>query len=179
LDYYNLFVFHGLGFDLLLFGTLQISLVFRFAAHALDRVHHVTLLRQEGVTEVGSPLDVVSQSLDHIGRSRQGLNTGIPVLLLHCIGESLVLQVLVLLHPLLKLNNFQRVGGCHERLTQKLIRIQRDRCYERIELIGRQLRRRLLLRSRGLVLSERKWRLHNQEQGANDGNQTSHQSDLE
>jgi hypothetical protein len=80
---------------------------------------------------------------------------------------------------LLKLNNFQRVGGCHERLAQKLVRIQRDRRDEGIELIGWQFCGRLVLGSRGLILSQRKWRLHNQEQGANDGNQTSHESDVE
>jgi hypothetical protein len=29
-------------------------------AHPLYRVHHVTLLRQEGVAQVGGPLNVVS-----------------------------------------------------------------------------------------------------------------------
>jgi hypothetical protein len=105
------FVFYNLGFYLHLLIGLEISRVFRFRPHALHGLHHVTLLRQEGVPEVCGPLNVVSQALHHVGQSGHGLNTGVPRLLGYGIDEGLVLQVLVSFQPLLKLDDFQGIRG--------------------------------------------------------------------
>ena len=40
----------------------------RLLAHALDGVEHVLLLREEGVAEVGRPLDVVRETFHHLGQ---------------------------------------------------------------------------------------------------------------
>jgi len=50
----------------LLFGGLQRALVLRLPTHALDRRHHVSLLREKGVAEIRRPLNVVRQTLNKI-----------------------------------------------------------------------------------------------------------------
>ncbi len=62
----------------------------------------------------------------------------VPRLRRHRVGERLVLEVRVLDEPLLKLDDLERVGGRHERLGQQLVRVQRDRCHERLQLVGAQ-----------------------------------------
>ena len=52
--------FNGLRFDCLLRGRLQISGAFRLSAHALNRVHHISLLRQKRVAQVHRPGDVLA-----------------------------------------------------------------------------------------------------------------------
>jgi hypothetical protein len=47
------------GFDLLLFGRFQIAVVLGLLAHALHGIHYIGLLRQECVTQVGRPLNVI------------------------------------------------------------------------------------------------------------------------
>jgi len=49
------------GFHFLLFGRVQNTLALRLLTHALNGIHQLALLRQEGVTEIGSPLNVVAQ----------------------------------------------------------------------------------------------------------------------
>jgi hypothetical protein len=48
-------------FHCLLFSGLQSALVLRLPAHALNGIHQFALLRQEGIAEIGSPRNVVSQ----------------------------------------------------------------------------------------------------------------------
>jgi len=73
-----------------LFGGLQIALVLGFFSHALHGIHHVLLLSQEGVAQIGGPLDVICKSFDDIGKTGHGLDARIPRLLRHCIGQRLI-----------------------------------------------------------------------------------------
>jgi hypothetical protein len=72
------------------------------------------------------------------------------------------LQILIIVHPLLKLNDFQWIGRRGKRLRQERIRVKRDRRDQRIQLLrchrscllivrcGRHLLRlRLLRETRG------------------------------
>jgi hypothetical protein len=54
----HLFVLNRLGLYLHLFVRLQ-ALILGFLAHALDCRHHIRLLRQESIPQVGCPLKVV------------------------------------------------------------------------------------------------------------------------
>ena len=54
-------VFNYFRSHCLLLSGVQSALVLRLPAHALDGIHQFALLRQEGVAEIGSPRDVVSQ----------------------------------------------------------------------------------------------------------------------
>jgi hypothetical protein len=81
-------------------------------------------------------------------------------LLCHSVRQRFALQILVVIHPLLKLNHLQRVSRSGERLRQKRVRIKGDRRDERIQLLwcecgcllivrrGRHLLRLRLLRER-------------------------------
>jgi hypothetical protein len=45
----------------LLLSGLQGALVLRLPAHPLNGIHQLALLRQEGIAEISSPLNVVSE----------------------------------------------------------------------------------------------------------------------
>jgi hypothetical protein len=57
-DHNYLFAVDRLSFDFLLGGRFQISVALRFRAHPLDRIHHIGLLREEGITQIHRPRDV-------------------------------------------------------------------------------------------------------------------------
>jgi hypothetical protein len=141
LDHDHSFVLNDLGFYLLLLGRFQIPLVLGFFAHALYGIHYVALLRQKCIPQIRRPLNVVCQTLYHVGQSGHGLYAWIPRLLRDSIGEFFVLQILVLLEPLLELDEFERIRGRGQGLGQQRIGIQRNRCHERVELVRRDLRR--------------------------------------
>jgi hypothetical protein len=70
LFYYDYaFAFDNLGFHLLLLIRFQVALVLGLLAHALHSFHHIVLLSQKRVAEIGRPLDVVRKSLHHVGES--------------------------------------------------------------------------------------------------------------
>jgi hypothetical protein len=124
-----------LRLDLLLLVGFEGALVLGFLPHPLNGVHDVALLCEEGVAEIGRPLNVIRKPLDHFGNRRHRLDRRVPGLLRHRIGQRLVFQILVLRHPLLQLDDLERVGGSNERLSQQRVRVERDRRDERIELI--------------------------------------------
>ena len=61
LDHNHALVFYHSCINRLLLSSLQSALVLRLPAHALNGIHHLALLRQEGVAEIRSPLNVVPQ----------------------------------------------------------------------------------------------------------------------
>src|SRR5271156_3873044 len=113
--------FYYLSFHRLLFGGFQVSCIHGLLAHALHRVHHITLLRKEGVTQVSGPLDTVDELLHQVWERGHGLDAGIPVLVLHGVGERLSFQVRVFPQPILELNEFERIGGRREHLGQERV----------------------------------------------------------
>jgi hypothetical protein len=100
----------------------------------LDCGHHVSLLRQKCVSQIGCPLNVAGHACHHVRKHDQRLDTWVPRLLCDGIRQRLPCQILVLVHPLLKLNDLKRISGSSERLSQEIIRIERDRRDERIQL---------------------------------------------
>jgi hypothetical protein len=91
--------------------------------HALDRVHHVGLLRQECVSQVRGPLDIARHPLNHVWKLYQRLDAWIPRLLCHCVRQCFALQILVSIHPLLELDNFKRISRSGECLSQQWVGI--------------------------------------------------------
>jgi hypothetical protein len=112
-------VFDDLGFHFLLFVGLQVPFFLSLFAHPLNCSHDVALLRQKRIAKVCRPLDVVRQALHHIGHNSHRLNAWVPRLFRHSVGQSLILQGLVLLQKLLKLDEFERIGGSCEGLSQQ------------------------------------------------------------
>jgi hypothetical protein len=100
----------SLGLDRHLFVGLQSSLVLRLVAHSLNSIHHVGLLGQKRIAQIGCPLNVVGEPFGYVSEPRHRLNTGVPGLLGGGISQRLVLQVGVFRQPLLELHQLQRIG---------------------------------------------------------------------
>jgi len=78
-------------------------------------------LREKRVSKIGRPLDVAGQPLDDIWSRRQGLDTGIPWLLGHGVSECFVFQSFISIHPLLKLNDFERISRSSQSLGEQRV----------------------------------------------------------
>ena len=113
----------GGGLHLLLWGGLQLPGLLCLLPHALHRIHYILLLRQKRVAQVRGPGDVVVQALQHIREDRQGLDAGIPILLLRGLGEGGTGEPGIPLQPLEGLHHFQRIRGGHQKLAQQRIGI--------------------------------------------------------
>ncbi|HXI39732.1 MAG TPA: hypothetical protein VNH83_07120 [Bryobacteraceae bacterium] len=121
-----------LSFNNLLLARLQGSFALRFSPHALDCIHHILLLREKGVSEVGGPLDVACHALQSVWHTGHRLHAGVPWLFGHRISQRLALQIFVILHPLLKLDELQGISGSGESLGQERVGIKSDRRNQRI-----------------------------------------------
>jgi hypothetical protein len=132
---------------LLLVG-LQVPRALRLRAHALHGVHHIVLLREKRIAEISGPLDVVCETFDHIGQSRQSLDARVPRLLGHSVCKRLIFHPGILTQPLLKLYDFKRIRRGRQNLRQHRIGIKRDGRYERIQLVSGDFRRLSLSRRR-------------------------------
>ncbi len=126
LHYDHLLALDNLGFNFLLLRGFQVSAIFGFLAHTLHRIHDIALLCKKRVSQIGGPLDVVGKILCDIGKRCQRLNTWIPILFFDRISQRFVFQVLVLLEPLLQLDNFERVSGSYQHLAKEGIWIKSD-----------------------------------------------------
>jgi hypothetical protein len=120
-------VIDRLGFDFLLRGRLQIASPLGFSAHALNRIHHVFLLRKKGVTQIRRPCHVLAQLFDDIRKSRQRLDARIVRQLGDRFGERFIFQRFVVRHPLLKLDDLQWISGSGQDLRNQRIGIKGDR----------------------------------------------------
>jgi len=100
---------NDLRFYLYLLIRFQIAFVLGLRAHALDSVHDIFLLREEGVAQIRSPLNIVGKTFHNIRQSGQRLNARVPRLFGNRFGQSLVLEILIFPEPLLKLHDFQGI----------------------------------------------------------------------
>jgi len=89
------------------------------STQALDCIHNIRLLGQERVPQIRGPLNVARHPLNHVWKLHQSLDAWVPRLLGHCVRQCLALQIFVLIHPLLKLNDFEWISGSSERLSQE------------------------------------------------------------
>jgi hypothetical protein len=101
------------------------------------------LLRQECVPQIRRPLDIAGHTLYDVWKLYQCLYARVPRLLCHGVCQRFALQILIVIHPLLKLNYFQRIGRSGESLRQKRIGVERDRRNQRVQLF--RWKRRCLL----------------------------------
>ena len=109
LDNNNVFVFDNRGFHFLLFVRLQVSFILGFLPHALHSVHHVGLLCEECIPKVGRPANIVGQTFHHFGQGGKRLNAWVPGLFRNRVGQLLIFECLVLLQPLLQLDDLERI----------------------------------------------------------------------
>jgi hypothetical protein len=119
------------------------------------------LLRQECVSQVCHPLNIASHPLHHVWIFHQRLDARVPRLLCDGVCQRFALQILIVIHPLLKLQHFQGIGRSSQSLRQERIWIKSDRRNQRVQFLrckvscllsvrcGCHLLRLRLLRERG------------------------------
>jgi hypothetical protein len=115
------------------------------------------LLRQECVSQIRRPLHIAGHTLHHVWKLYQSLDAWVPWLLCHRVRQRFALQILVLVHPLLELDDLERISGSGECLSQELIWIKSDRRDQGIQFTTRKLRR--LFRVRGCCVHDLRLRL--------------------
>ncbi len=122
-------------------------------AHPLHRAHHIGLLSEERVPKVGRPADIVGQQVERIRKRDQRLDARVPILLAGGFHARRSLKLAVLAHPLMCLNDLQRIRAGGQHLAEQRVRVQRDRRDQVIQLVRRQKWRSLLciLGRRGLL----------------------------
>ena len=128
-----LFLLDGDG---LLVRGLQLVRRLRSCAQALDGVHHVGLLGQNGVAEILRPIELVAHHRQHRRRSNQGFHAIVPSLLVDGGFELVALETLIGAEPTIGLDDFERISRRHQDLGKQCIRVERDRRHELIKLVG-------------------------------------------
>src|SRR5262249_29716802 len=99
--------------DLLLRSRSDLSILFGLATDALNRAHDVRLLSQECITEACRPSHVFIQTLEHIRKHHERLNTGIPVLSFCGLRQRGAGQARIALQPLVSLDDLQWICRSH------------------------------------------------------------------
>src|ERR1019366_3402423 len=107
----------------LLFGRFKLASVLGSDAHILNRIHDARLIRQECVSKIGGPRNVLVHALEYAGEGNERLNARVPALFLSGTGQVLSFEFRVLLRPLIRLNDFKGIGGRHEDLAYQFIGI--------------------------------------------------------
>jgi hypothetical protein len=79
------------------------------------------LLRQECVSQIRRPLDIAGHTLHYVWKLYQSLDAWVPRLLCHRARQRFACHILVLIHPLLKLDDLERISGSSQRLSQEWI----------------------------------------------------------
>ena len=111
-DHNDLLALNRLGLDIHLLIVLQRASTLSFSSHALNRIHDVSLLCQEDVTQIGGPLNVFCEKLDDIRQRRHCLDARIPRLFLNFARQLILVfcEPRILFQELLELNNLQRIS---------------------------------------------------------------------
>ena len=151
LDDDRLLAFLRLNNDLLLLGGDQLLVVIGLGAQALDRVHHVRLLREHGIPQVLGPVNLVAHHRNDVCGARERLDAVVPGLFLDLLLQRIALQGLARFEPAIGLHHFQRIGRRRQYICQQFVGIERNRRNQRLELLGLQQlysRRRLARRLR-------------------------------
>jgi hypothetical protein len=127
-----------LGSDDLLFSRLQVAGSVGARPQALYAVHHLLLLGQESVAQLLHPVEVVAHLLQDLRHCGQGPDRRIPGLLAHRSLQRRTADPGIGLHPARCLDDFERIGGRHQHLRQKRIRVEGDRRQQAIEILLRE-----------------------------------------
>jgi hypothetical protein len=84
------------------------------------------LLVEESVSQPLRPIELVVHHLQERGEIYERFHARVPGLLFQRSRQVVPSQVRVCLNPAECFNDLQGIGGCHQNLHQKLIRIERD-----------------------------------------------------
>jgi hypothetical protein len=100
----------------------------RFRAHALNRSHHVLLLRRGSLAQRRGPTKVFRKIFEHARKLRERLYCRIPGLLINSLRERVAAERRIVFHPESCIHYFIRKSGSAKNLRDERIGIQRDRC---------------------------------------------------
>jgi hypothetical protein len=132
----------------LLRRAAQIARVVSLVTHVLDRLRHVIWLVLIGLAQLRGPRQIPVQVRQHRGKLHQSLHARIPILLFRLLGQIFSLQLRVVPHHPVRLNNLRWIRRRGQYLRHKCIGIQRNRGYQLIQLLWRQRRELPLIRPR-------------------------------
>ena len=137
------FLLSGVGryrllFDLLFFGRLEITGCICLCTQILDRCEHVLLLREKRITQLLGPADLVAHHFQNLGKRGQRFDAWVPRFFLHGALKRISGHTGIGLDPPLGLNHLERVGGRHQDLRDKRIRVECDWRDQLFELFLRQ-----------------------------------------
>jgi len=124
----------------------EISKIAGLAAHALNGVHDIWLLREECVTEIGGPAHIRSHHVEDGRERQQSLHARIPRQAVFGDGAShlVTAQVVVLIGPTGGIGDFVGKRGGGENLGEQGIGVERDARNHAVEFLwwkrGRRLR---------------------------------------
>ena len=104
--------------DLLFLARLQTTGRLCLFAQCLNRILYIVGLSQKGLAELVGPVQLLVHHREHLRNRRQSLDAWIPLLLLHCIFESRVFEVWILLGPTRRHRHFKRIGRRSQHLRQ-------------------------------------------------------------
>src|SRR5579884_2953128 len=135
----------------LLGSVCQGACLLRALAHTLHGVHHVLRLVVIRVAQVCRPLHVVVHLFEHGRKRSQSLHAWVPGLRICGRGNLVRRSIALCLTPLVGLNHLGWIRRSSQNLRHQSVRIERNRRYELVELVGRQ-RLCLLLLCRGRLL---------------------------
>ncbi len=147
--------------------AFQVACLLGALAQHLDGLHHILRLVVVGIAEVGGPLQVVVQHVEHVGKCGERLDARIPCGLRLSAGGNLIGRTVALrlhlIEPLVGDSHLRRISGGGENLRKQGVRIERDGREKLFQILraeglngrGRLLRKVLLLgigRSRVLLV---------------------------
>ena len=75
------------GFNGLLVVRLECAVLLCLCPEPLHSIHQVGFLREEGIPQIGRPLNLIRELFNDTGKGSQSLHTRVPVLLRYRFGQ--------------------------------------------------------------------------------------------
>ena len=121
----------------LLVVGLEVARRLRLAAEDLDGIEHRALVGDDRFAQRARPVEVGAHRLHDVGVVQQRLDRVVPLVVDGELGIGLAL-----VEEAVRLHQLQRIGRGRQDDRDQIVRIERDRADERVELLGGRRRRR-------------------------------------
>ena len=110
----------------------------RFAAQALHRRQAIRLLAQKGVAELLRPVELLRHHLEDARKRHQRFDARVPALPFQRLCQRIAFErcILRIGHPARRHDDLERISGGRQDLDDQLVRIERDRRQDLVELLG-------------------------------------------
>src|SRR5712672_2413390 len=132
----------------LLFIAIQVPSLLSVLTHLLNSIGHVLRIVRICLAQRRTPRQILVHVLEHGRKLRQRLYARIPILFVYFFGQVFAFEVRMPLHPAICLDDLRWIRRSRKNLSNKRIRIQRNRRHQLLQLF----RRRFAGRSRRLLV---------------------------